>query len=86
MAILTMEVEDFHSKLSACSACRLAGRMAILTMEVEDFHSKLSACSACRLAGRMAIFTMEVEDFHSKSITVFPSSQEKEWVFYISSI
>ncbi len=66
MAIHTMKVEDFQSKLSSCTACRLAGRMAIHTMKVEDFQSKLSSCTACRLAGRMAIHTMKVKDFHSK--------------------
>ena len=40
MAIHAVKVEDFHSKLTACSACRLAGRMAIHAVKVEDFHSK----------------------------------------------
>ncbi len=39
MAIHTMKVKDFHSKLPSCTACRLAGRMAIHTMKVKDFHS-----------------------------------------------
>ena len=40
MASHAMKVEDFHSKLTSYSACRLAGRMAIHAMKVEDFHSK----------------------------------------------
>ncbi len=39
MAIHAVKVEDFHSKLTSCSACRLAGRMAIHAVKVEDFHS-----------------------------------------------
>ncbi len=65
MAIHAVKVEDFHSKLTSCSTCRLAGRMAIHTVKVEDFHSKLPSCSTCRLAGRMAIHAVKVEDFHS---------------------
>ena len=41
MAIHAMKVKDFHSKLTSCLACRLAGRMAIHAVKVEDFHSKL---------------------------------------------
>ena len=38
--IHAVKVEDFHSKLTSCLACRLAGRMAIHAVKVEDFHSK----------------------------------------------
>lgn len=33
--------EQFYSKLTACSTCRLAGRKAIHGMKVEDFHGML---------------------------------------------
>ncbi len=51
MAIHTVKGEDFHSKLTSCSACRRAGRMAIHAMKVKDFHSKcLSYTVYCSVA------------------------------------
>ena len=76
MAIHAVKVEDFHSKLTSCSACHLAGRMAIHAVKVEDFHSKLTSCSACRRAGRMAIHAVKVEDFHSN----FHHAQPAAWL------
>ncbi len=49
MAIHVVKGEDFHSKFTSYTTCRLAGRMAIHVVKGEDFHSKFTSYTTCRL-------------------------------------